>query len=220
MKKIFISFLILTFFVCVSAFSRISKTIINEEVIYLDAGHGGIDGGTSYNGILEKDVDLQFVLTLKEVLENNGYKVYLTREGDYDLASEKSKNRKREDIQKRVDLINSSNCLLYLSIHANSYTSRSIHGAQVFYNSNNIDNKNLAKCIQKSIRDEMKNTKREAMSIKDKYLVDNVNRVGCLIEIGFLSNPSEASLLVNKSYQIALSNAILLGIDEYKELIK
>ena len=90
----------------------------------------------------------------------------------------------------------------------------------MFYNSNNIDNKNLATYIQKSIRSELKNTKREAMPIKDKYLVDNINKVGCLIEIGFLSNPNEASLLTSKSYQLALSGAILLGVLEYEELIK
>lgn len=220
MKKILIGLSFFLFFICTTAFSKVSKDVINSKAIYLDAGHGGMDGGTSYNGILEKDVDLDFVFTLKEVLENNGYIVYLTREGDYDLASANSKNRKREDIQKRVDLINSSNCFLYLSIHANSYSNNKISGAQVFYNSNNIDNKNLATYIQKSIRSELKNTKREAMPIKDKYLVDNINKVGCLIEIGFLSNPNEASLLTSKSYQLALSGAILLGILEYEELIK
>lgn len=220
MKKILIGLSFFLFFFCTTAFSKVSKDVINSKAIYLDAGHGGMDGGTSYNGILEKDVDLDFVFTLKKVLENNGYIVYLTREGDYDLASANSKNRKREDIQKRVDLINSSNCFLYLSIHANSYSNNKISGAQVFYNSNNIDNKNLATYIQKSIRNELKNTKREAMPIKDKYLVDNINKVGCLIEIGFLSNPNEASLLTSKSYQLALSGAILLGVLEYEELIK
>ena len=117
MKKILIGLSFFLFFICTTAFSKVSKDVINSKAIYLDAGHGGMDGGTSYNGILEKDVDLDFVFTLKEVLENNGYIVYLTREGDYDLASANSKNRKREDIQKRVDLINSSNCFLYLSIH-------------------------------------------------------------------------------------------------------
>ncbi len=101
MKKILIGLSFFLFFICTTAFSKVSKDVINSKAIYLDAGHGGMDGGTSYNGILEKDVDLDFVFTLKEVLENNGYIVYLTREGDYDLALVLILKTERERISKK-----------------------------------------------------------------------------------------------------------------------
>lgn len=219
MKKVLICLLFVLYFNISVAFIRVSKSAVSEKVIFIDAGHGGDDGGTSLDGVLEKDINLEFAFTLKEILEREGYKVFLTRDGDYDLASEASKNRKREDILKRVDLINSSNCFLYISIHTNSYSSSKIHGAQVFYNSNNIDSKNLANCIQKSIVQEVKNTTRTALAIKDKYLIDNTKKVGCLIEIGFLSNEEEKKLLQSKGYKIVLSEAILLGIKEYEKMI-
>lgn len=219
MKKVLICLLFILYFNISVAFIRVSKNTISEKVIFIDAGHGGDDGGTSFDGVLEKDINLEFAFTLKEVLEREGYKVFLTRDGDYDLASKASKNRKREDILKRVDLINSSNCFLYISIHANSYSSSKIHGAQVFYNSNNIDSKNLANCIQESIVQEVKNTTRTALAIKDKYLIDNTKKIGCLIEIGFLSNEEEKKLLQSKGYKIVLSEAILLGIKEYEKMI-
>lgn len=219
MKKIFISLLFIMYFIFSVSFVKVSKNIINEKIVFIDPGHGGEDGGTSYNGILEKNINLEFAFTLKEILNREGYKVFLTRDDDYDLASEKSKLRKREDILKRVDLINSSNCFLYLSIHTNSYSSNKVHGAQVFYNSNNIDSKNLANCIQKSIVKEVKNTSRVALTIRNKYLVDNIKKVGCLIEIGFLSNNEERLLLQSNGYQIVLSEAILLGIKEYEKMI-
>lgn len=219
MKKILICLLFVLYFAFSCAFVKLSKSIVSEKVIFIDPGHGGSDGGTSFNGVLEKDINLEFAFTLKEVLEREGYKVFLTRNADYDLASEVSKNRKREDILKRVNLINSSNCFLYISIHTNSYSSSKVYGAQVFYNPNNIDSKNLANFIQKSIVREVKNTTRTALSIKDKYLVDNTKKVGCLIEIGFLSNEEERRLLQTKGYQTVLSEAILLGIKEYEKMI-
>ena len=215
MKKIFVIVLIFLFSISSVAFSRVTNKIINEKIIYLDPGHGGPDGGTTYYGILEKEITLSFSFVLKETLENAGYKVYLIRDGDYDLANDNSNNRKRDDILKRVDLINNSRCDLYLSIHVNSYPGGKERGAQVFYNMNNEESERLSKLIQEKIKSELNNTDRESLGIKNKYLVDHTKKIGSLIEIGFLSNRDECILLTNKTYQRALSCAILLGIEEY-----
>lgn len=215
MKKLLTIILLILFFLFTVAFSNIIATVSEEKVIYIDPGHGGKDGGTTYNGLVEKEVDLSFSFILKRVLEEHGYKVLMTRDGDYDLASPNAKNRKKEDIQKRVNLINSSRCILYLSIHTNSFQNKSERGAQVFYNPNNIDSKNLSVSIQNSIKNNMKNTERVAMGIRDKYLIEKTRKVGCLIEIGFLSNKEEANLLKNYEYKLSLSYSILLGIEEY-----
>ena len=62
----------------------------NEEkegkVILIDPGHGGIDGGAqSKNGTIEKEINLQIALKLKQSLEEKGYKVCMTREADEGL---------------------------------------------------------------------------------------------------------------------------------------
>lgn len=214
MKRIIIVLLILLFLLSSAAFSKVSNKLINEKIIYLDPGHGGIDGGTSYYDTLEKDITLSFSYILKDVLENAGYKVYMIRTGDYDLADDNSNNRKRDDILKRVELINNSRSDLYISIHVNSYPGGKERGAQTFYNSKNINSKLLAEAIQSKIK-ENGNSNREALGIKNKYLIDNVKKVGALIEIGFLSNREECLLLKNYSYQRELSCLILLGIEEY-----
>ncbi len=215
MKKIFVILLFFFLFVFTSAFTSVAKKTIEEKIIYIDPGHGGIDSGTSANGIKEKNINLLLSQILKESLEYKGYKVLLTRDGDYDLASLNSKNRKRDDMKKRVEMINSSNCLLYLSIHTNEFSDSSVHGAQTFYNSNNLSNKNLAIAIQNAIKNNLKNTKREAISITDKYLTDNIQKVGCLVEIGFISNNEELSLLQDHNYLLSMSNAIIEGVEEY-----
>ena len=56
---------------------------VSKGIVLIDAGHGGIDGGAqSRNGTIEKDINLQISKRLKEKLEKEGYKVYMTREED------------------------------------------------------------------------------------------------------------------------------------------
>ena len=188
----------------------------NKEYIYLDPGHGGIDGGgVSNTGVYEKDINLKVCYLLKQYLENCGYNVLLTRYGDYDLASQNSNSRKYEDITKRIQLISEDNVILFVSIHCNIYTSSKIKGAQTFYNLKDEENKKIAESIQEKLVNILKNTTRKAKSINEKYLLDNVNKKGCLVELGFLSNKEELTLLTNKSYQEKIAYAIYLGIIEY-----
>lgn len=189
----------------------------NSFYIYLDPGHGGFDGGTTCNNkvIIEKDLTLEVSLALASRLRSSGYIVKLTREKDVALHSSK-----KEDIYKRVDLINKSNATLYISIHANSYPSAIVHGAQVFYNQTNNQNKLLAECIMKNIKIIDKTNTRQIHSITDKYLTDHVIVPGCLVEIGFLSNQYDLANLQDKTYLNNLCEMIYLGIVEYLDYIK
>ena len=191
----------------------IANSIEIDNLIYLDPGHGGPDGGAEgINDVFEKDIVLKVCIKLKEYLNRAGYNVILTRQGDYDLAPDDSKNRKRDDIHERVKRINESKCLLYVSIHANIYSSPKIYGAQVFYKKNNEKSKLLAEEIQETITVILQNTTRKAKSINDKYLIENSEPIGCLVEIGFLSNPNEVILLQDEYYQEKMAYAIYLGI--------
>ena len=95
------------------------------KTIYLDPGHGGIDSGTTYKKIYEKDINLLLCQKLRTSLENKGAKVYLTRETDKDLSLSR-RNRKRSDLISRAYLINKTKPDIYLSIHVN-YLSNFFH---------------------------------------------------------------------------------------------
>ena len=197
---------------------KIIHSIQKTLTIVLDAGHGGIDGGcVGREGTMEKDLNLEVVMALKKIFEENGYETILTRDKDYDLASKNASNRKSEDIRKRVKIINDSKALLYLSIHCNSFPEQSVHGAQVFYKHNDNLCKSLAENIQESIKERLKNTNRFAKTISDKFILDNSEIVGCLVEIGFLSNPNELNNLKNKEYQRELSLSIYHGVAKFLE---
>lgn len=223
MKKILQFYLVILLFIsCPILYLGFVKNevkaieVINAKYIYIDPGHGGIDGGgMSKDGIYEKDINLKISYFLKDYLENSGYLVLLTRYGDYDLANKQSTNRKREDILKRVDILNNDNILLYISIHCNIYTNNTIRGAQTFYNSKNENNKKLAESIQTMFINVLKNTTRKAKSITDKYLIDNCKNNGCLVEVGFLSNDEEKELLSSSTYQEQLAYCIYIGIIQY-----
>ncbi len=183
----------------------------SEDVIYIDPGHGGIDGGCeAYDGTKEKDINLQISLALRDELETMGYVVKVTRAGDYDLANKSSTNHKRDDLDKRCELLNKSN--LFVSIHTNEYTDSNTKGAQVFYYGSK--NKQLAANIQNVLK-EMIGTSRQELEIKEKYLLINTKTQGCIVEVGFLSNKDELQLLKNSEYQRKIANAIAIGIVSY-----
>ncbi len=209
LKKII---LFLTLFLTTNAV--IATTVImenNKPVIYLDPGHGGYDGGcVSYNkDIIEKNVTLNVSLAVKRKLQLLGYKVILTR--DIDVALGKTK---KEDIYNRVDLINKSDASLYLSIHANSFTSGEIKGAQTFYNPGNDINRDLAITILDKVRSLDPSNERVAKSMTGKYLLDHVNVPGCLIEVGFITNMEDLNKLTDEAYINDLAMLISVAINE------
>lgn len=215
MKKSAILFLtFLTFLIIFFSLGAVIKLVgaSNNPIIYIDPGHGGFDGGaTSQNkDTVEKDITLPVSLKLAYFLEQMGYKVCLTRNSDVALA-----HTKTEDIHKRVKLINESNSILYISIHANSYPQESAKGAQTFYNDGLAANQELAKSIMEMLKTIDPYNNRKAKSIQGKYLLDKTKKIGCLVEVGFLSNTLENSKLKTEEYQEKLAYAIFLGIMKY-----
>lgn len=184
------------------------------KIIYLDAGHGGIDPGATYKDINEKDIALAITLKLEEALSKKGAIVYLTRRTDTDLADVNATYRKRSDLGKRAKLINESDCELYLSLHLNSYPSTKWAGAQVFFTTKNDSNKIIAEFIQNELKEKM-NTNREFKEIKNMYMYDRISKPGVLIEVGFLSNTNDRNNLLNEKYQEKLVLAITDGVIKY-----
>ena len=183
------------------------------RVIYIDPGHGGVDPGAIYKEIEEEDINLEISLKLRDLLEKNGAIVYLTRDGDYDLSITKNR-RKRSDLSNRVNMINNSNCDLYLSIHLNSESTSSWRGAQVFYDDINKNNLIFAQIMQEEFKEKLKSS-REISEVKTIYLNKNVNVPGLLLELGCISNPNERYLLRQNNYQDKINEAILNGIIKF-----
>lgn len=216
LKKGLYKYLLFIFFLSIfGVYSILAKNLpLNNKIIYIDPGHGGLDPGTTYKDIYEKDINLDISLKLEKKLKKMGATVYLTRYDDYDLSKPGASQRKKSDLNNRVRVINDSQADMYISIHLNATNSKSWHGAQVFYDDVNPENKKIALVMQKEFQKNL-NTQREISEIKNMLLNRKVTVPGILIELGFLSNDNERYLLRQEKYQDKLVDTITDGIIMY-----
>lgn len=178
-----------------------------EPVIVIDPGHGGEDPGkVGVNDILEKDINLQISMKVRDLLEEVGITVVMTREDD------KVPDRKKEDLGERVELINKTKPTLALCIHQNSYTTPDIFGAQVFYHTKTEEAEDIATLVQESMRAIDPNNKREIKENDTYYMLKFSEVPTIIVECGFLTNPTEAQKLTTEEYQNEVAFAICEGI--------
>ncbi len=203
------------------------KTVITSvnpkslPILIIDAGHGGIDSGTSgVDGTEEKDINLSISIKLNEIANLMGYKTMMTRtkdqligEGEFSTI----RSEKQADIYKRLDIVEQQeNCIL-ISIHQNHYEQSQYSGFQVFFTNNHSQNKTLAQRLQTLVSTELQpNNHRKIKTIGSEiYLLYHCTKPAIMIECGFLSNIKELSLLKNEQYQHQLAFTIAKGIDMY-----
>ncbi|MDU4960298.1 MAG: N-acetylmuramoyl-L-alanine amidase [Sporomusaceae bacterium] len=186
-------------------------SVLQGVRIAIDPGHGGIDDGASRNQVLEKELNLAISLKLAEVLGAAGADVVLTREDDVDYYT-KGKGGKRNDLLKRVELIQAAAPRLYLSIHANAVPSSRWSGSQVFYSPSIEENKALAEAVQAALRHFPPGNRRQAKPDSHILVLNQTGIPGILIETGYLSNSEEAAKLVNSQYQQDMAAMIAKGV--------
>lgn len=189
------------------------------QVIVLDPGHGGVDGGAKGKDKTdEKEITLEVAKLLKDHLQQAGALVYLTREEDVDLAQKNTKGlsqRKSEDIRNRLKYIHEKEADLFLSIHLNAIPDSRWSGAQTFYYKSFKGNKYLAEMIQAELIRNLSNTDRSPLALDSIYLLKYAEVPGALVELGFLSNEEESKLLVREDYQEKLATSIYQGMIRY-----
>ena len=189
--------------------------ILNNNDYWVKArpSHGGVDSGSVSNTFLEKDMNLILVQELEKILVSRGAVVYLTRDGDYDLANS-TLNRKRNDLYNRVKLINNSGCDLYISMHLNASPSSRWNGIQIFYSSVLKENKILGEIVTNTLKSNMKNV-RDLKLENGYYMYSKIKVPGILVEAGFISNPNDNYKIRQKEYREILLNNISDAISKY-----
>lgn len=190
--------------------------VIANQVIVVDAGHGGIDpGAISQDKHKEKDITLAISKKLVRYLNQAGAKAINLRTSNQDLCGANFKGtireRKRHDLALRVQRAQSEQADLYISIHTNADLSPRWSGAQTFYKTGREESKVVAIAIQKELIRILGNNKREAKT-GSYYILDRAKMPIVIVEVGFLSNPQEAKLLVSEDYQNKIAYAIFSGI--------
>jgi len=209
------SILFVNFKIATSTFSFQKE----NKLILIDPGHGGIDGGAvSKRGTVEKDLNLQISKKVKTALTNLGYQVIMTREDDSGLYENNGtiRNKKIQDLNNRIKMINSSGANVFISIHMNMFPESKYYGAQVWY-SDKYESKVLAHMIQVGLKTDINNVnKRDEKAANNSYKILRESEiVSVLVECGFLTNYNEEQQLLNEEYQNKIAISIAASVDKF-----
>ncbi len=192
-----------------------SRTAIKPKalpLVILDPGHGGANDGTKmciapYTP--EKKLALETALKVRDILEQWGYRVKMTRTRDVFIP-----------LHDRVSFAKQNKGYIFVSIHYNHAPNKNAQGIEVFYcdkSRHAARAKQLGTSILDSMCKKLKATNRGVHAQSFHVVRENDMMPAVLIEGGFFSNIQEARKLSDPQYVRLLSYSIAQGIDDFIE---
>lgn len=182
----------------------------HEKIVVLDAGHGGWDTGTpSADGqYFEKDINLQVLLYLEELLKQEDIKVYLTRTEDHNV------NQKD-----RIRLANDLCADMFISIHCNNaYQNPDVQGTEVLYTQyqdgqEGLNSKKLARICQEELVKELQLQDRGLVANGEELTVLQEAEVpAAVVELAFMSSPNDMEALKDEETLRSAAKALYQAI--------
>lgn len=179
---------------------------VYDKIVVLDAGHGGWDTGTpSKDGkVLEKNINLQVLLYLEELLAAENIKVYATRTTDRYIGH-----------AERIALANALEADIFLSIHCNNaYQDAGEKGTEVLYTQydaieNNMNSERLAQLCQEELIAALQLNDRGLQARGDDLTVLQKAEVPAVqVELAFMSNAEDMEVLKNAEAQRMAAEAL------------
>lgn len=173
---------------------------------FLDIGHGGNDSGAiGLNKIKEADIVLEIGKMVHNYLKPCDIENKLSRDKDITLS-----------LSARTNASNKWGADTLVSLHCNSYKYKNAHGLEILYMSAN--GKKLAEYILEELKKEGLYTKLRDGGVKYQNL--HMNReskaTSCLLEMGFITNKDDYSLIMNNKSKFA--KCIAKGICKYNKV--
>ncbi|MGA2802045.1 MAG: N-acetylmuramoyl-L-alanine amidase [Verrucomicrobiota bacterium] len=201
----------------------------NNRVIVIDPGHGGINSGTHsvIDGRLEKEFTLDWARRLAPLLEQEGWRVFLTRTNDMDVS-----------LIDRVMFAEAHHAALFISLHFNSTPNRDekTRGLETYcltpmgipstltrnypdiwagnFPNNAYDTQNLKLAVRLHTA-LLRATGLEDRGVNRARFIGVLHKQRCpavLIEAGFLSNPSDAKLIETFAFRQKLADAVAAAL--------
>ena len=186
---------------------------IKGKIITLDPGHGGSDpGAIGASGLKEKQITLEISLRVKELLEKEGAKVYMTHTTDKDVYGPNASDR--AELQARVNVAEKYNSDLFISLHINSSVNKSVGGFSSYYYPKTDNDLKIAKAIQDKFA---KNFGVDNLGVRQAnfYVVKRCSMPATLLEMCFISNPKEEKLMKSRWFQKKTARLIVEGVENY-----
>ncbi len=197
--------------------------------IGLDPGHSRYDVGAVGGGLKEYRLTLAVAVRVKQLLEEEGLTVTLSRQDDQpltDFSSGDPVENVRLEQEARIAAVGRTR--VYVSVHFNGLNDPRARGAEVYYNHDNYgeESRLLAQSIQDRLVGEVGAS---GYDLPDRGVKEDLAAgkpyghffslrgpaPSVLVESMFLSNPHEAFLLADEGIQEAVARGIAGGIASY-----
>ena len=180
--------------------------------IFIDAGHnpGTINAGANINGILEADINFEVSRYLADILEmDDRFEVRLSR----NTITEVIGTDRDSSLLTRVQRANNWPADYFLSIHCNYNNNPNINGSEIYIYRANTQAQWLAESILQSLVDVVQMNDNQIYVSPNLYVLRNTRMTANLIELGYMTNPSDLNKLVTQQLLFAIS--IYFGLLEY-----
>ncbi|ATO37738.1 N-acetylmuramoyl-L-alanine amidase [Geobacillus sp. 47C-IIb] len=187
----------------VKKWTRTPVQVLAGKTIVLDAGHGGKDGGAeSVNGVTEKTLTMETAERLKEKLETYGARVVLTRVNDDYVP-----------LSARVATARLYQADAFISLHYDSAEDEDASGITAYYYDRFADY-GLAQSFQGPFS-KLSALPFRGLAFGNYYVLRENERPSVLLELGYLSNRSDAEVVATDSYQETVTTAIVNAVRHY-----
>ncbi|HHW00324.1 MAG TPA: N-acetylmuramoyl-L-alanine amidase [Clostridiaceae bacterium] len=190
------------------------KTYLNDKPVVIDAGHGGIDPGSNNGDLVEKDINLDVALKIGKLLEQEGIKTILTRNDDTFMKP-----------SEKIGFANENDACLFVSIHCNYFDDTSVNGTTTYYypsdykDAGNLPGKEFATMIQEALMNHIGTRDRGIAPGPKTIVLKNSKMPSALVELAFITNPSDAALLASENFRQKAAEGIAQGIKKAVEIL-
>ncbi len=176
--------------------------------IVIDPGHGDHDRGVCHfpKDLIEKEINLDMAHRLQRMLRAQGALVALTRTDDTFLS-----------LDERAEIANDLKADFLISIHTNRIPKHpECFGAQTFYHPSSDESKMLAITVQEALREVDPENYRQALP-GDYRVLRRSAMPSILVEVGFLTNARDRSLIATSKYRDDIALGVVAGLVRYLE---